>query len=85
MAKAYVSRELAKLGGRPEYRQDIVTDNGNIILDVYDLCIDDPNGLEVAINALPGVVTVGLFAKRGADVALIGSSEGVKKIIRHGS
>ncbi|MBT0730335.1 ribose-5-phosphate isomerase RpiA [Rosenbergiella nectarea] len=84
MAQAYVSRELVKLGGRPEYRKDIVTDNGNIILDVYDLLIDDPDKLEVAINALPGVVTVGLFAKRGADIALIGDENGVKKIIRDG-
>lgn len=84
MAQAYVARELVKLGGRPEYRKDIVTDNGNIILDVYDLQIDDPNSLEVAINALPGVVTVGLFAKRGADIALIGDENGVKKIIRDG-
>lgn len=84
MAKAYVSRELVKLGGRPEYRKDIITDNGNIILDVYDLRIDDPNQLEVAINALPGVVTVGLFAKRGADIALIGDEKGVKKIFHDG-
>jgi len=84
MAQAYVSRELVKLGGRPEYRKDIVTDNGNIILDVYDLQISDPDKLEVAINALPGVVTVGLFAKRGADIALIGDENGVKKIIRDG-
>ncbi|WP_241602646.1 ribose-5-phosphate isomerase RpiA [Rosenbergiella nectarea] len=84
MAQAYVSRELVKLGGRPEYRKDIVTDNGNIILDVYDLLIDDPDKLEVAINALPGVVTVGLFAKRGADIALIGDENGVKKIILDG-
>jgi len=84
MAKAYVSRELVKLGGRPEYRKDIITDNGNIILDVYDLRIDDPNQLEVAINALPGVVTVGLFAKRGADIALIGDENGVKKIFHDG-
>ena len=84
MAQAYISRELVKLGGRPEYRKDIVTDNGNIILDVYDLQISDPDKLEVAINALPGVVTVGLFAKRGADIALIGDENGVKKIIRGG-
>ncbi|WKX27143.1 ribose-5-phosphate isomerase RpiA [Tatumella ptyseos] len=84
MAKAYVSRELVKLGGRPEYRKDIITDNGNIILDVYDLRIDDPNQLEVTINALPGVVTVGLFAKRGADIALIGDENGVKKIFHDG-
>lgn len=84
MAQAYVARELVKLGGRPEYRKDIVTDNGNIILDVYDLRIDDPDRLEVAINALPGMVTVGLFAKRGADIALIGDENGVKKIIPDG-
>lgn len=80
MARTFIQRELVKFGGRPEYRKDIVTDNGNIILDVYDLAIDDPQGLEVAINALPGVVTVGLFADRGADVALIGTKDGVKKI-----
>lgn len=78
MARSYVARELVKLGGLPEYRQDVVTDNGNIILDVYNLTILDPIALEMAINALPGVVTVGLFAARGADVALIGTADGVK-------
>lgn len=82
MARTFITRELAKLGGRPEYRKDIITDNGNVILDVYDLAINNPKGLEIAINALPGVVTVGLFAERGADVALIGGEQGVKKIIR---
>ncbi|QWA12008.1 ribose-5-phosphate isomerase RpiA [Sodalis ligni] len=80
MARAYVARELVKLGGLPEYRQGVVTDNGNIILDVRNLQILDAVALEDKINALPGVVTVGLFARRGADVALIGTPEGVKVI-----
>ena len=80
MARSYVARELVKLGGLPEYRQHVVTDNGNIILDVHNLSIVNPTELERAINALPGVVTVGLFAARGADVALIGGPDGVKTI-----
>jgi len=82
MARSCVARELVKLGGRPEYRQGVVTDNGNVILDVYGLSIIDPIALENAINGLPGVVTVGLFANRGADVALIGTAEGVKTIVK---
>ncbi|WP_075182266.1 ribose-5-phosphate isomerase RpiA [Pantoea sp. 1.19] len=78
MARSYVARELVKLGGRPEYRQGVVTDNGNVILDVWGLQILDPVALEMAINGLPGVVTVGLFASRGADVALIGGPDGVR-------
>ncbi|CAK9884298.1 MAG: Ribose-5-phosphate isomerase A [Candidatus Erwinia impunctatus] len=80
MARSYVARELVKLGGVPEYRQQVVTDNGNVILDVRNLQIVDPQGLERAINALPGVVCVGLFAARGADIALIGSAQGIIKI-----
>ncbi|ORM67041.1 ribose-5-phosphate isomerase RpiA [Pantoea rwandensis] len=80
MARSFVARELVKLGGLPEYRQNVVTDNGNIILDVHNLRILDPIALEQTINALPGVVTVGLFAARGADVALIGTANGVKTI-----
>ena len=70
-----------KLGGRPEYRQGVVTDNGNVILDVHGMksC---PIAMENAINAIPGVVTVGLFANRGADVALIGTPDGVKTIVK---
>lgn len=82
MARAYVARELVKLGGLPEYRQQVVTDNGNIILDVHNLSIVNPAELERAINALPGVVTVGLFAARGADVVLIGTPDGVKTITK---
>lgn len=77
MARSFVARELVKMGGLPEYRQHVVTDNGNIILDVYNLSIVNPAELEIKINALPGVVTVGLFAARGADVALIGTDNGV--------
>ena len=80
MARAHVTRELVKLGGLPQYRENVVTDNGNIILDVQNLQITDPVALEIAINAIPGVVTVGLFASRGADVALIGTPDGVKTI-----
>lgn len=81
MARSAVARQLVKLGGRPEYRQNVVTDNGNVILDVYGMEILDPIALENAINAIPGVVTVGLFANRGADVALIGTPDGVKTIV----
>ena len=75
-------RQLVKLGGRPEYRQGVVTDNGNVILDVHGLEILDAIALENAINGIPGVVTVGLFANRGADVALIGTADGVKTIVK---
>ena len=80
MARAYVARELVKLGGQPEYRQGVVTDNGNIILDVRNLTILDPVALENSINNIAGVVTVGLFANRGADVALVGTKDGVKTV-----
>ena len=77
MAREYVARELTKLGGRPVYCEGCVTDNGNHILDVHDMQITDPKSLEKAVNAIPGVVTVGLFAKRGADVVIIGTEDGV--------
>jgi ribose 5-phosphate isomerase A len=80
MARSYVARELVKLGGAPVYRQGVVTDNGNIILDVHNLSISEPCKLETQINAIVGVVTNGLFAHRGADVVLVGSPEGVKTI-----
>ncbi|PSW18594.1 ribose-5-phosphate isomerase RpiA [Photobacterium sanctipauli] len=79
MARSYIGRELVKLGGDPVYREGCVTDNGNIILDVHNMEITDAKTLEKQINALPGVVTVGLFADRGADVLLVGSPDGVKK------
>ncbi|CDG89239.1 ribose-5-phosphate isomerase RpiA [Xenorhabdus bovienii] len=80
MARSYVARELVKLGGTPVYRQNVVTDNGNVILDVHNLAILDPVALENKINGIVGVVTVGLFAHRGADVVLVGTADGVKTI-----
>ena len=78
MARSYVARELVKLGGDPVYRQGVITDNGNVILDVYNLDIIDPIAMETNINALVGVVTNGLFANRGADTLILGTAEGVK-------
>ncbi|KAE8176224.1 ribose-5-phosphate isomerase RpiA [Photobacterium carnosum] len=80
MARSFIGRELVKLGGDPVYREGVITDNGNIIIDVYNMAITDPKAMEDSINALPGVVTVGLFAHRGADVLLVGSPEGTKII-----
>lgn len=80
MARSYVARELVKLGGDPVYRQGVITDNGNVILDVHNLEIIDPKALEVQINALVGVVTNGLFAHRGADVLVLGSESGVSVV-----
>ncbi|NLS12859.1 ribose-5-phosphate isomerase RpiA [Vibrio sp. SM6] len=78
MARSYIARELVKLGGDPVYREGVITDNGNVILDVHNMQITDPKALEDKINALPGVVTVGLFAHRGADVVITGTPEGAK-------
>jgi ribose 5-phosphate isomerase A len=81
MARSYVARQLVALGGQPVWRQGVVTDNGNAILDVHRLHIVDPRGLEAAINGIAGVVTVGLFAARGADELLIAGDGGVRKIL----
>ena len=78
MARSYVARELVKLGGQPRLREGFTTDNGNVILDVYGLSIIDPVALETTLNQLVGVVTNGLFARRGADVLLLGTASGVK-------
>ena len=80
MASAYVARELAKLGGTPVLREGFVTDNGNLILDVRGLKILDPVDLETRLNQLAGVVTNGLFARRPADICLIGSPNGVRTL-----
>ncbi len=77
MARSYVARELVKLGGDPVYRNGVVTDNGNVILDVHNLEILNPVELEKAINNIPGVVTNGLFALRGADIVLVATDDGV--------
>jgi ribose 5-phosphate isomerase A len=82
MARAYVARELVALGGEPRLREGFVTDNGNQILDVHGLRIADPCALERQVNQWPGVVTVGLFAARGADVLLLGSAQGVRELRR---
>ena len=78
MARSYVARRLVGLGGRPQWREDFRTDNGNEILDVHNLDITDPVSLESKINQITGVVTVGLFAQRPADVLLVGSDRGVE-------
>lgn len=80
MARSYVARQLIKLGGQPVWRENVLTDNGNQILDVHGLRILDPPALETAINGIAGVVTVGLFAHRPADVVLVGSAAGVRTL-----
>jgi ribose 5-phosphate isomerase A len=80
MARSHVARQLVKLGGDPVYREGVLTDNGNIILDVFNLSIVNPQELEAQINAIVGVVTNGLFAARPADVLLLGTKEGVKTL-----
>ena len=77
MGRAHVARALAALGGTPRLREGFVTDNGNQIVDVHGLSIRDPVALEDAINRIAGVVTVGLFARRGADLLLLGTPGGV--------
>ncbi|MCF6451806.1 ribose-5-phosphate isomerase RpiA [Vibrio sp. MMG022] len=78
MARSYVARELVKLGGDPAYREGVTTDNGNVILDVHNMQITNPKEMEDKINGIAGVVTVGLFAHRGADVVITGTPEGAK-------
>lgn len=78
MARSFVARELFKLGARPIYRQNVITDNGNVILDIHDFMIKDPNAIEQQLNNIPGIVTVGLFALKPATIALIGTKNEVK-------
>ena len=80
MARSYVAREIARLGGQPMLRQGFTTDNGNVILDVRGLQILNPVELETALNQITGVVTNGLFARRGADVLLLGTDSGIRTI-----
>lgn len=82
MASAYVMRELRKLGAHPRPRGSFITDNGNVILDLHELMIDDPVGLEVRIERIVGVVSCGLFAARGADILLLGAADGVRETRR---
>jgi ribose 5-phosphate isomerase A len=81
MARSFIARELVKLGGRPVWREGFVTDNGNDILDVHDLRIMEPVKLENELNKLPGIVTVGIFANRPADVLILGTQQGAKTVL----
>jgi ribose 5-phosphate isomerase A len=80
MARSYVARQLVKLGGQPLLREGVTTDNGNVILDVHNLRLTDPKGFESTVNQIAGVVTVGLFAWRRADIIVVAGDDGVKTI-----
>ena len=80
MARSYVARQLVKLGGHPVWREGVVTDNGNVILDVHGLRLTDPAAFETTVNQIAGVVTVGLFAHRGADVIVVAGDDGVRTL-----
>jgi ribose 5-phosphate isomerase A len=80
MARSYVARRLVLLGGQPVWREGVITDNGNVILDVHNLRLDDPKGFESTVNQISGVVTVGLFAARRADVLIIAGDAGVRTV-----
>jgi ribose 5-phosphate isomerase A len=80
MARSYVARQIVKLGGDPMIREDFTTDHGNVILDIYNLKILDPQAMEQEINQIPGVITNGIFAKRRADFILVGTDTEVKRI-----
>jgi ribose 5-phosphate isomerase A len=81
MARSYVARELVKMGGQPVWREGVVTDNGNAILDVHNLRLNDPVAFESAVNQIAGVVTAGLFARRRADILIVAGDAGVKTLI----
>ncbi|MCL4105955.1 UNVERIFIED_CONTAM: hypothetical protein GTU68_058261 [Idotea baltica] len=80
MARSHVARELVKLGGDPVYREGVVTDNGNVILDMYNFSIEQPLAIEQKINGMTGVVTNGLFAIKPADVLMLGTPDGVRTL-----
>jgi ribose 5-phosphate isomerase A len=80
MARSYVAREMVKLGGQPQWREGFISDNGNQILDVYNLDIVNPPELERTINNITGVVTVGIFAIRPADIVMLASAEGIRTL-----
>ena len=81
IARSYVGRELVKIGADPQWRQDVVTDNGNWIIDCYNFMLDDPIKLETIINNIAGVVCNGIFAHRQADILLLGSEQGVQRLV----
>jgi ribose 5-phosphate isomerase A len=78
MARSYVARQLVKMGGQPVWRESVITDNGNVILDVHNLRLDDPMSFESTVDKIAGVVTVGLFALRRADVLIVSGDDGVR-------
>ena len=80
MARSHVARQLAKMGGQPVWRDGVVTDNGNVILDVHNLRLSDPAAFESDVNQIAGVVTVGLFARRRADVLIVAGDDAVKTL-----
>jgi len=80
MARSYVARQVVKMGGQPVWREGVVTDNGNVILDVHNLRLNDPMAFEAAANQIAGVVTVGLFARRRADVLIVAGDDGVRTL-----
>jgi ribose 5-phosphate isomerase A len=81
MARSYVARRLVAMGGQPVWREGVVTDNGNVILDVHNLRLDDPVDFETSVNQIAGVVTVGLFARRRADVLIVAGDDAVETLI----
>ncbi len=81
MARSHVARQLVKMGGQPVWREGVVTDNGNVILDVHNLRLADPVAFESAVNQIAGVVTVGLFAQRRADILIVADESGVETMI----
>ena len=81
MARSHVARQLVKMGGQPVWRDGVVTDNGNVILDVHNLRLDDPMTFESAVNQIAGVVTVGLFALRRADVLIVAGDDGIETLV----
>jgi ribose 5-phosphate isomerase A len=80
MARSHVGRQLRRMGGHPELREGFKTDNGNVVIDCHGLTITDPPRLEAELNNIAGVVTNGLFARRGADLLLLGGPEGVRTL-----
>lgn len=80
MARSYVARQIVRLGGNPIWRDGFVTDNGNVVLDVYNLNLTDPVAVEAELNQITGVVTNGVFARRPADVLILGTDEGVRTV-----
>ena len=82
MAQTLIEQRIIEMSGKPVWRKDFITDNGNYILDIHDLKISDPIKMEGLINEIPGVISVGIFAKKAADILLIGDNDGIKEIRR---